>query len=143
MIRTVLVGTDGSDRAERAVSTAADVAKGQGARLLIVAAFRPEDSHWERISSAASVATGHLHEAAEQVLMRSARHAEERGVEVEWEAHGGNPADVLIDTAAERGVDLIVVGNKGMGGARRYLMGAVADKVSHHAPCSVMIVRTG
>ena len=142
MIQSVLVGTDGSERAERAVNTAVDVAKGQGATLLIVAAFRDEDTHWESIASSAKVGSGNLREAAEQVLMRSARHAEERGVKADWEARGGHPADVLLDIAGSRGVDLIVVGNKGMSGARRYLLGGVADKVSHHAPCSVMIVRT-
>jgi nucleotide-binding universal stress UspA family protein len=142
VIQSVLVGTDGSERAGRAVNTAVDVAKGQGAKLLLVAAFRDEDTHWESIASSAKVGSGNLREAAEQVLMRSARHAEERGVEVDWEARGGHPADVLLDIAGSRGVDLIVVGNKGMSGARRYLLGGVADKVSHHAPCSVMIVRT-
>ena len=143
MIQSVLVGTDGSERAGRAVSAAVDVAKGQDATLLLVAAFRDEDTHWETISGSGAVGVGSLREAAEQVLMRSARLAEDRGVkQVDWEARGGHPADVILDVAAERGIDLIVVGNKGMTGARRYFLGGVSDKVSHHAPCSVMIVRT-
>ena len=44
--------------------------------------------------------------------------------------------------AEERGADLIVVGNKGMTGARRFLLGSVPNKISHHAPCSVLIIRT-
>jgi nucleotide-binding universal stress UspA family protein len=44
--------------------------------------------------------------------------------------------------AEERGSDLIVVGNKGMTGAKRFLLGSVPNKVSHHAPCSVLIIRT-
>jgi nucleotide-binding universal stress UspA family protein len=44
--------------------------------------------------------------------------------------------------AETEGADLIVVGNKGMTGARRFLLGNVPNKVSHHAPCSVLIVRT-
>ena len=143
MIQSVLVGTDGSERAQCAVSAAVDVAKGQDATLLIVAAFRDEDTHWETISGSAAVAVGNLSEAAEQVLMRSARHAEERGVkQVDWEARGGHPADVILDIAAERSIDLIVVGNKGMTGAKRFLLGSVPNKVSHHAPCSVLIIRT-
>jgi nucleotide-binding universal stress UspA family protein len=143
MFGTVLVGTDGSDRAERAVHAAVDVAKGQGARLVIAAAYREGERHRESVTSASAVAVGNLRDAAEQMLMRSARHAEEQGLSgVEWEARAGDPADVIIDIAAERDIDLIVLGNKGMTGARRYLMGSVADKVSHHAPCSVMIVRT-
>ena len=141
MFDLVLVGTDGSDRAEVAVKEAVVVAKGVGARLLLVAAFRESDAA-EKIQSGATSLGGSLRDAAEQMLARSARHAEEAGVEVEWEARPGHPADVILDIAQERGAWLIVVGNKGMTGARRYLLGGVADKLSHHAPCNVMIVRT-
>jgi nucleotide-binding universal stress UspA family protein len=44
--------------------------------------------------------------------------------------------------AEEVGADLLVVGNKGMTGAKRFLLGSVPNKISHHAPCSVYIVRT-
>ncbi len=64
------------------------------------------------------------------------------GVEVETLAREGDPADAILDVAEEKGADLIVVGNKGMTGAKRFLLGSVPNKVSHHAPCSVMIIRT-
>jgi len=54
----------------------------------------------------------------------------------------GDPADAILNVAEEIKADLIVVGNKGMTGARRYFLGSVPNKVSHHAPCSVMIIRT-
>ena len=50
--------------------------------------------------------------------------------------------DVVRHAAEEVGADLIIVGNKGMSGAKRFLLGSVPNKVSHHAPCSVMIIRT-
>ena len=99
---------------------AVDLAKAMDARLLLVAAFRPGDRHREPVTSSAAVATVDLREVAEQVLTRAARRAEEEGVDVEFEAHPGDPADVLLDVAIARDVDLIVVGNKGMTGARRY-----------------------
>ncbi len=64
------------------------------------------------------------------------------GVEVEIHAREGDPADAILDVAEERNADLIVVGNKGMTGAKRFLLGSVPNKVSHHAPCSVLIIRT-
>jgi nucleotide-binding universal stress UspA family protein len=64
------------------------------------------------------------------------------GVEVEVFARQGDPADAILDIAEERGSDLIVLGNKGMTGAKRFLLGSVPNKVSHHAPCSVLIIRT-
>ena len=62
--------------------------------------------------------------------------------EVETFARQGNAADAIIDVAEARGCDLIVVGNKGMTGAKRFLLGSVPNKVSQHAGCSVLIVRT-
>ena len=62
--------------------------------------------------------------------------------EVQTHAREGDPADAILDVAEEVKADLIVVGNKGMTGARRFLLGSVPNKVSHHAPCSVIIVRT-
>jgi nucleotide-binding universal stress UspA family protein len=65
-----------------------------------------------------------------------------RGVEAEQHARKGDPADAIIELAEELGIDLIVMGNKGLSGARRFLLGSIPDKVSHHAPCSVLIVYT-
>ena len=67
---------------------------------------------------------------------------EEEGVAVSTYARQGDPADAILDVAEEQHADLIVVGNKGMTGAKRFLLGSVPNKVSHHAPCTVMIIRT-
>ena len=64
------------------------------------------------------------------------------GVKVETFAREGDAADAILDVAEEQHADLIVVGNKGMTGAKRFLLGSVPNKVSHHAPCSVLIIRT-
>ena len=75
-------------------------------------------------------------------LAEAAKALEAEGVRVETHAREGDPADAILDVAEEQGADLIVVGNKGMTGAKRFLLGSVPNKVSHHAPCSVMIIRT-
>jgi nucleotide-binding universal stress UspA family protein len=77
-----------------------------------------------------------------QTLDEAAGRLREAGLEVEIHAREGDPADAILDVAEEEGADLIVVGNKGMTGAKRFLLGSVPNKVSHHAPCSVMIIRT-
>jgi nucleotide-binding universal stress UspA family protein len=66
----------------------------------------------------------------------------EAGVSVNTHARQGGPADVILHVAEEQNADLVIVGNKGMSGAKRFLLGSVPNKVSHHAPCSVLIVRT-
>jgi nucleotide-binding universal stress UspA family protein len=142
MFRTVVVGTDGSERAGRAVQEAIDIARSEGARLHLVAAFSNRERHWEQIQSSARVDTVDLRQAAETVLAREAKRAEEQGVEVDWGAREGDPAEAIVDAATDENADLIVVGNKGMEGTKRFFLGSVPNKVTHHAPCSVMVVRT-
>jgi len=81
-------------------------------------------------------------EDVESTLAQSAATVTEAGIAVETMAREGDPADAILDVAEEKDADLIVVGNKGMTGAKRFLLGSVPNKVSHHAPCSVMIIRT-
>jgi nucleotide-binding universal stress UspA family protein len=146
MLESILVGTDGSDAAGVAVAHAVTLAASLGARLQIVSAYEPVSERELRI--------GRLHVPADvQVNLReevlalleaSQRDAEAAGVaRVETFARVGDAADAILDVAEEQGSDLIVVGNKGMTGATRFLLGSVPHKVSHHAPCSVMIVRAG
>ena len=142
MFRTIIAGTDGSPRAEKAVREAIDIAKSEGARLHLVAAFSKRERHWEDLQSSARVQVVDLRQVAEQVLAREAKKAEEQGIEVDYSAREGDPADALLDAAEEEGADLIVLGNKGMHGAQRYMFGSTPNKVTHHAQCSVMVVRT-
>jgi nucleotide-binding universal stress UspA family protein len=146
MFTAIVVGTDGSETAGKAVAQATELAGAMGARLLIVSAFAP-------------VAGSRLREENQQVppdlqwmvnpredvdatLEAAAAPAQELGLDVETFARQGDPADAILDVAEEQRADLIVVGNKGMTGAKRFLLGSVPNKVSHHAPCSVLIIRT-
>ena len=81
-------------------------------------------------------------EDVDATLDAAAKVVREAGVAVDIYPRQGDPADAILDVAEEREADLIVVGNKGMTGAKRFLLGSVPNKVSHHAPCSVMIIRT-
>jgi nucleotide-binding universal stress UspA family protein len=141
MARSIVVGTDGSEPAARAVQEAIEIAARDGARLHIVTAFPDPAMFRERIASGATTVNVSLREVADGVAARAAREAEEKGVEVETHAHEGDPAEALLDTASEQNADLIVVGNRGLSGIRRFLLGSVSQKVSEHASCNVMIVR--
>ena len=146
MFGSIVVGTDGSDTASEAVRQATELAKAIGAKVHLVSAFEPvgnqrlreerqqvpEDMSWMVNQREDVDAT--LRDAAEKI--------QEDGVEVDTYARQGDPADAILDVAEEKNADLIVVGNKGMSGAKRFLLGSVPNKVSHHAPCSVMIIRT-
>jgi nucleotide-binding universal stress UspA family protein len=146
MFSSIVVGTDGSDTARKAVAAAVDLAKQIGASLDIVSAYEPVPQ--SRLREEARQAPEDMQwminprEDVEATLRDAAEELEEAGIEVETFAREGDPADAILDVAEERGADLIVVGNKGMTGAKRFLLGSVPNKVSHHAPCSVLIVRT-
>ncbi len=146
MFDSIVVGTDGSDTAKEAVRQATDMAASLGASIHLVSAFEPVSG--QRLREARRDApddvqwTINPREDVEAVLKEAVEGIEGRGVSVETYSREGDPADAILDVAEERGADLIVVGNKGMSGAKRFLLGSVPNKVSHHAPCSVMIIRT-
>jgi nucleotide-binding universal stress UspA family protein len=147
MFESIVVGTDGSPTATIAVRHAIELAQRDGARLHIVSAYEPVSNQRlrvERLEVPKDVQwMVSPREDVLEVLDQSCREAEEAGVtQVETFARQGDAADAIIDVAEEQTADLIVVGNKGMTGAKRFLLGSVPNKVSHHAPCSVLIVRT-
>jgi nucleotide-binding universal stress UspA family protein len=78
----------------------------------------------------------------EASLTDAAEIAREAGADVNTHARQRDPAAAILDVAEEQNADLISVGNKGMAGAKRFLPGSVPNKVSHHAPCSALIIRT-
>jgi len=140
MTQSIVVGTDGSDLADRALSEAIDIAARDGATLHIVTAY-PDIAFKEKITTGASTVTVNLREVADSVLARGESDAEAKGVKVATYASDKNPAEAILDTADEQNADLIVVGSRGLSGIRRFLLGSVSSKVSEHAKCSVMIVR--
>ena len=146
MFGRIVVGTDGSETATEAVNQAADLAKQVGAGLMIVSAFEPVPPsrlREERQQVPTDIAhTVSPREDVEATLVEASKIAQGKGVEVSTFSRQGDPADAILDVAEEENADLIIVGNKGMTGAKRFLLGSVPNKVSHHAPCSVLIVRT-
>jgi len=158
----ILVGTDGSDTAMRAVDAAAELADGVGAGLLIACVYEPlsraeldalragtgdalaqwnvssevrdtpDEFRW-RVAGAAQ---------AEDVLDRAQDRAAKHGVDAETRALRGSPAETLLDLAASENLGLIVVGNVGMSGAQRFKLGNVPHRISHHAPIDVLICHT-
>jgi nucleotide-binding universal stress UspA family protein len=146
MFKSIVVGTDGSDTAAEAAREAIELAKSVGATLQIVSAYEPVPS--QRLSEVRRDAPEDLQWAisprseVDATLEAAAAPARQAGVAVNVYPRQGDPADAILDVAEETEADLIVVGNKGMTGAKRFLLGSVPNKVSHHAPCSVLIIRT-
>lgn len=143
--RTIVVGTDGSPTAERAVAHAAGLAADHDARLVIVTAYEgrgdalveaagaPPELQWLLTDRA---------QAEERVSLARSVAAEAGVGSVAVQAVAGSPADVLLEVAGDLGADCIVVGSVGLGTPAHFVLGSVASSVAHHAPCDVLVVHT-
>jgi nucleotide-binding universal stress UspA family protein len=146
MFTSIVVGTDGSETANEAVRQATELASSVGASIHLVSAFQPVGG--QRLREERQQAPDDLQwmvnerEDVEATLRKASEQIQGAGVEVDTFSRQGDPADAILDVAEEQNADLIIVGNKGMTGAKRFLLGSVPNKVSHHAPCSVLIIRT-
>ena len=160
--RSILVGTDGSPTAMRAVDMASSLASRLGIDPTIVCAYQPpteqelkamkadpsdpvaqwgagktsretpEEFRW-RIADATK---------AKDVLERASEHASKQGVSADVRAVEGHPAETLISIAEKEDMGLIAVGSVGMSGAKRFMLGNVPHRISHHAPTDLLILHT-
>ncbi len=144
--KRILVGTDGSATAEAAIRHAANLAKQMGADLHLISAYSLPDpkqvSRWVQEAGQEFVGLITGTTSAEAAVDKGQRTAKEEGVEAIARFEEGDAGEVLINAAERENIDLLIVGNKGMTGAKRFLLGSVPHKVSHHAPCDVLIVHT-
>lgn len=123
MYKKILVGTDGSSTAARAVERAVDVAKASGASLTILSAGGSDK--------------------AGAVVAKEAGRFADSGVAIATKVIESEAVGALVGEARTGDYDLLVMGNRGMTGVTRFLrLGSVPNKVSHQLPCSMLIVKT-
>jgi nucleotide-binding universal stress UspA family protein len=135
----ILVAIDGRPGGQRALEKAIELAKATGASLAAIAVEGPLPAYAATVGEVDEVKREK--DAFFETVARLAREqAREEGIEMILELRPGHPAEVIVRHASEGGFDLVVVGYRGhvLGD---YLLGSVADRVAHHAPCPVMIVR--
>jgi nucleotide-binding universal stress UspA family protein/GNAT superfamily N-acetyltransferase len=125
-IRTIVVGVDGSETSGKALAVALGLAAALQTALHVVNAYGARQAPSD----------------ADAVLAAATRAAHAQGLQAVTHARRDDPAEALIAVAEEQDADLLVVDSKGMSRAARLLLGSVPNKVSHHAPCSLLIVRT-
>jgi ubiquinone biosynthesis protein len=130
----VMVGTDRSETAERAVRWAAAFADRYAAELHVVIPLHPADTE----HGTAEVTRAHA--AAEELQVYATQIAGDRGY-----AHiviDDDPALAIVHATEEHDIDVLVVGNAGMAGRKEFLLGNVPNRISHNARCTVIIVNT-
>ena len=133
--QSIIVGTDGSDTAERAVDRAGEIARAFGATVHVVSAY--SDDRTPLVGAGRQGSQAH----AQQAIDRAQERLAKQGVESEAHLSNQEAGRALVAIADEQRAQMIVVGNRGMTGAKRVL-GSVPNYVSHHAHCDVVIVRT-
>jgi ubiquinone biosynthesis protein len=136
-IRRVMVGTDRSETATRAVTWAASFAEAFGAELHIVQVVIPDNPAATQAGSSESTRAA---AAADELRVYAGRVAAERG-----RAHvviHDDPAMAIVRATEEEQIDVLVVGNAGMAGRKEFLLGNVPNRISHNARCTVIIVNT-
>jgi nucleotide-binding universal stress UspA family protein len=143
---TILVGTDGSESSYRAVERAAHVAADSGAKLLIASAYVEMNERERRRAADAlgeesyKVMGSHP---ADDILREAADVAKKAGAsDVDTVCKPGDPVDVLVKLVEDNGVDLCVIGNRGLNSLAGRLLGSVPANISHRAACDVLIVHT-
>lgn len=149
MYDNIVVGTDGSDTAAIAVAHAMALAQAGGGTLHVVHAY-------ENVSlglAAAAAGSGGppvdlerlndgLRSSGQSVVDDVVQEGARGGVTVVPHLVSGEPADVLLTVAGQVHADLIVVGNRGMSGMKRFMLGSVPNRISHHCTCNLLIVDT-
>jgi nucleotide-binding universal stress UspA family protein len=144
--QSIVAGTDGSPSAERAVDHAGKLAQALGATVHVVNCYRDtQAASW--MAAAGGFPVGepvHDEDArirAEEIVAQARDRLIALGIDARGHVCSGDPAQALITVAEDQDAEMIVVGNRGMSGARRVL-GSVPNSVSHHATCGVLIVPT-
>jgi nucleotide-binding universal stress UspA family protein len=147
----ILVAIDGSDHAWKALDLAADLAKLHGARLLVlhVVPYEPLPDSLRAFAAAEHIPLeeelGRFHQArtlGDQLARRAEAVAKKKGVPaVESRAVEGNPADEILEAAKAEGVDMIVLGNRGLSQTKTLFLGSVSHKVVNHAECTCVTVK--
>ena len=125
-VRRVLVATDRSETAERAVRFATEMAERYGAELFVLRVLLSDD--------------GTRAEAARELAEYAESLAGERGRSSV--VIGADLAEAIVESARREKADVLVVGSVGMSGRREFLLHNVPNRVSHNAPCTVVIVHT-
>lgn len=138
-MNSIVVGTDGSPSAEAAVQKVIELVP-DTTTIHLVCAY-PGRSTLERLGLTAKTEPVSLRGVASDVAARAERRFDEAGFDVELHVQEGDAADALIEVAEETGADMIAVGARGNSALRRFALGSVSSKLSHHATSTLLIVR--
>jgi nucleotide-binding universal stress UspA family protein len=156
MIRKVLIATDGSDHATKAVALGSDIAAKYDAEVLLVhVLLRHELSDdLNRMAEVEDIArddgmishfftsVGTLENIGKEVLARAEELAREHGVtKITSRVEDGKPVETILGLIEAEGVDLVATGARGLSDIGALILGSVSHKLSHLSPVTCMTIR--
>ena len=135
--KTILVAVDGSPGAQSATRIGGEMAAGRDAQVLLVhAAPLPPLVPGQALSEES---LSNLEETASAALSAAEEILADLNVEGERVVRAGSPADVILSVAEDRDVDLIIVGHRGFGAMKRFVLGSVSSKLAHSSRCALLL----
>lgn len=137
--KRILIAVDGSLGGESAARIGGEMAAGMGAEVLLVHAVPLPPAVLGVDQSISDESIKWLEDSAAAAIENAGKILAEYGVGYERIITPGGAADVILDAAGERQADLIVVGHRGLGAMRRFILGSVSSKLAHHARCAVLL----
>jgi nucleotide-binding universal stress UspA family protein len=140
MLKKILVAFDGSEGAKQALKFALDLVKAQQAEVHAVAVSERSPLHDAALNELEEE-TEFFQRYYQNQLLKAQEVVAEAGITLKTHLETGYPAQAIVKAAEDGGFDLIVLGHRGLSGVWAKFLGSVAEKVSRHAPCSVLIVR--
>jgi nucleotide-binding universal stress UspA family protein len=141
MYDRILVPTDGSECADRAVEHALDIAGQYDAELHVLSVVDSRDVSHSAPAISPEQVQQTLRDRAESVVEEVADRAEAAGVTVVTAVEPGIPDDVVVEYAADEDCDLIVMGTHGRTGLERYLLGSVTERTVRRSSVPVLTIR--
>ncbi|MTI81438.1 MAG: universal stress protein [Firmicutes bacterium] len=141
MYKKILSPVDGSERSKQAAAHAASLAKIVGAQLILVHVVTPVSMYSDRLGGIEKTLLDELVKEGQQILTKIKWDLSSEDTEIETTLLIGNPADEIFKLTTDNSYDLIVMGSRGLGELKGYIMGSVSNRVVRHAKCPVLIYR--
>lgn len=150
MLDKVLLPTDGSETADKAIVFAARLLENTSCKVTMLSVVEEPvySAFWsdgliapEVLMPPPEELREELDLKAEEALKESAKPLRDAGIEVQAKVRFGNPAGEIIQEAEEGEYDMVLMGSHGRGALGGFLLGSVSNRVAHHAKCPVLIAR--
>jgi len=141
MVRKILVATDGSDHARKAIEYGSDIALKYKAIVYLVHVISPVPSMIEEADVLQKI-EDNQRQFAKEILAEAVQEVKKKGVgNFQSTILYGSPEQAIIEFAGKNNVDMIVMGSRGTGSVETLLLGSVSHKVCHLADCTCLMVK--